>query len=147
MSKVDSTYHLVFATKNRSTTIPAELRREVYKMLYTILKDNNCFVFRINGTSNHVHILFNPHPSISLADIVNNLKTTTSRWMNRDERFVYFDGWCKEYFAESISRGDIPSVVEYIKNQESHHGLISLEDEMSEFYQHHQWIFLPEYFK
>ncbi len=147
MSRVDSTYHLVFATKNRRTTIPTELRREVYKMLYSILRDNNCFVHRINGTSNHVHILFNLHPSIALSTIVNKLKTSTSQWMRRDDRFIYFDGWCKEYFAETVSRNNVFEIVEYIKNQESHHGLRSLEDELTDFYQHHQWIFLPDYFK
>ncbi|MCM1520914.1 MAG: IS200/IS605 family transposase [Lachnoclostridium sp.] len=147
MSKVDSTYHLVFATKNRRTTIPTELRRDVYKMLYTILKENNCFVFRINGTSNHVHILFNLHPTIALSTIVNRLKTITSHWMSNDDRFLYFKGWCNEYFAETVSRDDVPAKIEYIKNQESHHGLISLEDELTEFYSHHHWIFLPDYFK
>ena len=147
MSKVDSAYHLVFATKNRYATIPAELRRELYKVLYTLLRDDNCHVFRINGTSNHVHILFNLHPSIALAAMVHKLKTRTSQWMNKDERFRYFDGWCKEYFAEVVSHDDIPSITEYIINQEAHHGLKSLEDELTDFYKHHHWIFLPEYFK
>lgn len=147
MSKVDCTYHLVFATKNRQATIPAELRRDVYKMLFTILEESKCFVFRINGTSNHVHILFNLHPCISLSDLVNKLKTATSHWMKNDKRFMYFNGWCKEYFAESISRKDIDATIHYIKNQESHHGLISLEDEMTGFYQNHHWLFIPQYFK
>ena len=146
MSKVIAPYHLVFATKNRRTTIPAELRRDVFKMLFSILQERKCHVYCINGTSNHVHILFELHPSAALADMVKELKTRTSFWMHRDDRFKYFNGWCSEYFAEVVARDSIDSVIEYIKNQESHHGAISLEDEMVNFYSRNHWIFLPEYF-
>lgn len=66
--------------------------------------------------------------------------------MHRDDRFKYFGGWCSKYFAEVVARDSIDSVIEYIKNQESHHGAISLEDEMVNFYSRNHWIFLPEYF-
>lgn len=66
--------------------------------------------------------------------------------MKHDGRFNYFDGWCKEYFAESVSSDDIESVKHYIQNQEQHHGLNSFEYEMINFYNRNHWIFKPELF-
>lgn len=74
MSKTKCLIHLVFATKSRKTTILMPRKAELYNYIFGILKNNNCFVHRINGMSDHVHILFDLNPSIALADIVKAIK-------------------------------------------------------------------------
>jgi len=145
MSKVSATYHLVFGTKCRKPTIPVEMRRELYKMIFYYLKSNGCFVHRIGGTSNHVHILFDLHPTKALSTIVSTVKVQTSAWMSKEARFPYFDGWCREYYAACVMPDTVESVAGYIANQDMHHGMLSYEDEMVDFFRHNHWKFLPSY--
>ena len=145
MSKVKIVIHTVFGTKFRRTTIPEECRRDVYKIIYNKLKDEGCFVHRINGTSNHVHILFELPASAALSELIRTIKATSSAALKAEPAFKYWEGWAKEYFAESVAPEDIPRVKQYIINQETHHGLISYEDEMSTYYNRRHWIFKPEY--
>lgn len=56
-------------------------KAELYNYIFGILKNNNCFVHRINGMSDHVHILFDLNPSIALADIVKAIKRCSTLWL------------------------------------------------------------------
>ena len=50
-------YHIVFRTKNGESTISNEYKKELYAYIYGIIKNKNCFLYRINGVENHIHIL------------------------------------------------------------------------------------------
>lgn len=45
-------------------------------------------------------------------------------------RFPDFVGWGKEYFAATVAYKDRHGVIEYIKEQQGHHGHVSHQDEM-----------------
>lgn len=130
MSTTSCIYHIVINTYKREMTIREESKKSLYAYIYGILKEKNCFVHRINGIPNHVHILMDLHPSISLADLMKNLKQSSSLWMKRNGLFPEWEGWGKEYFAFSKSKEDIDVVKQYIMNQENHHSSNSFEDEM-----------------
>ena len=121
MSKVRATYHLVFGTKNRIQTISPEYRRELYSYIFTILKANKCYVHRINGMADHIHILFDLSPTKALSDIVKSVKQSTSNWLKNNPKFPIFEGWCRGYYGFTLSMEDIPAAIEYIINQQNHH--------------------------
>lgn len=66
-------YQIVFATKNREKTITNEHCDELYKYIWGVIKKRNGTLFRINGIEDHIHILSDLHPSISLADYVKEI--------------------------------------------------------------------------
>ena len=98
--------------------------------MHGILTNLSCGVLRINGIGNHVHLLINLPPTLCLSQVVATLKQSSSRWMNNNPDFPYFDGWGKEYFATTINVGDKENVIQYIMNQERHHLGVDFETEL-----------------
>jgi putative transposase len=93
------TYHLVFATKNRTPVLHKNYRPELFAFIYGVLKNRNCHTFRINGVEDHLHILTTLHPSISLANLVKEIKTSSSAWMKSRKGFEAFEHWQEGYGA------------------------------------------------
>lgn len=132
MSKVKALYHIVFCTKGRQMTIPLQNIEDLYRFIWKEVLAMNCRLIRIGGIQNHVHLLVELHPSVALAKLVQNIKSYSSGWMRSDERFPAFIGWAAEYYASTISSESQSEVVEYIKNQKSHHLSVPFEKEIEE---------------
>jgi len=81
-------YHIVFSTKKREKALDKEKREELYKYIWGILKNKKCYLYRINGTSDHLHILLDLHPTISLSDLMKTLKTSTCLWIKEKKIFL-----------------------------------------------------------
>jgi putative transposase len=123
-------YHIVFRTKNSRKTLATENSRELYAYIMGIIKNKNCFLYRINGMEEHLHILTDLHPTIALADFMRDLKTSTSIWIKQSGKFSGFEGWADGYAALTYTWKDKEMIVNYIKNQQEHHKKESFEDEL-----------------
>ena len=132
MSKTHIYCHIVFGTKRRERTIFPENKKELYKYIWGIITNKNCTLLRINGVEDHVHILIDLHPSVALAELVRDIKTSCSHWIKGNHIFPYFNGWGKEYYASSLSPEDIEACKQYIISQEEHHRAKRFEDEMKD---------------
>ncbi len=130
MSMTSCIYHIVINTYCRRMTIPEDSKRLLYGYIYGIFKQKNCFVHRINGIGNHVHILVDLHPKCCLADLLQSVKQSSSIWLKQNPAFPDWEGWGKEYFGFSKSKEDVEKVKQYIINQERHHSSESFEDEL-----------------
>ncbi|MDE6341846.1 MAG: IS200/IS605 family transposase [Muribaculaceae bacterium] len=135
MSKVAAYYHIVFCTKAREMTLPKEVRDDMYRFMWKEIQNQKCRLIRIGGIANHVHILIDLHPSVALSDLMKQVKGKSSTWMGRAPGFIRFKGWASEYFASTVSPEDRFAVIEYIKNQETHHYGIAFDDEIQCMYQ------------
>ncbi|MDR0547065.1 MAG: transposase [Dysgonamonadaceae bacterium] len=89
-------YHIVFCTSKRKNTLPVEHHKILFKYIGDIVKKRNCILFRINGTENHIHILSDLHPSITLSDYIKEIKTASNRWMEVSGCFPDFSSWRKD---------------------------------------------------
>lgn len=116
-------------------------KAELYNYIFGILKNNNCFVHRINGMSDHVHILFDLNPSNALADIVKAIKRCSTLWLKGNGIFPYFEGWQEGYYAVSVGPDGLNACRQYIINQEKHHSTSSFIDEIKDLILHSnlQW--------
>lgn len=130
MSKTQILCHFVFGTKNRKATLDKEKRKDLYKYIYGVLNNLNCSLIRINGTEDHIHILAEISPTISISEIMKKVKQSSSHWIKETWLFPSFEGWSKGYFAVSISPKDKEICRQYIINQEEHHKNKGYIDEM-----------------
>ena len=129
MSFVNLYYHIVFATKNREQTIVNSVERRVYELLYAVMKNMNCKVFRIGGMPDHVHIFVEIPPTLAVATFVKELKRESSVVI-RDERIIpNWGGWQDGYGAFSYSIHESDKIINYIKNQKEHHRHVSFVEE------------------
>ena len=113
-------------------TIPEEHKRELYAYIFGIVKRHNCFLIRINGIPNHIHMLVDLHPTVALATLVKDIKQWSSHWLKQNPKFPYFDSWCGGYYGFSVGLDGVESVKQYIINQEKHHLGQEFIDEMKE---------------
>lgn len=130
MSRVVALYHIVINTKHRRPTINEANKRTLYSYIYSIIKKRGCFLYRMNGIANHIHILLDLHPSVSLSNLMLEIKRDSSIWMKQSGFFPEFDGWGKEYAAFTCAYKDRNGIIEYIKSQEVHHGTVGYEAEL-----------------
>lgn len=112
-------------------TLTEEYKRDLYGYILGIVKNKSCYLHRINGIPNHLHILLDLHPSVALADLVKDVKQFSHKWIkDNPEKFPLFDKWGEGYYAVSIGVNDLASCKRYIIDQENHHSGRDLLTEM-----------------
>ena len=121
--------HIVFHTKNNEKLINDVIRDELYSYIGGILKNYRSIPFQIGGTSDHVHALCTLPKTITLADLVEEIKRSSSKWIKSKGSEYYNFYWQDGYGAFSVGWSQIEEVKEYIRNQKSHHEKTSFMDE------------------
>ena len=77
----------VFAVQNRECIIRNSRKEELFKYISGIVQNNNHKLLSINGMPDHIHILFGLRPSQSIADLMKDVKGSSSKWIN-DKKLV-----------------------------------------------------------
>ncbi len=134
MSTTSCLYHIVINTYCRRKTLNQSNVEDLYRYIWSFCKERNCKLLRIGGIENHIHILVDLHPSISLSSFCGEMKRTTSLWIKRTGQSIYFEGWGKEYYGFSTSKSHKDKVIEYVKNQKEHHRKLTFEEEMKQIF-------------
>ena len=67
-------YHIVFATDKRKPTLDERYCSDLYQYIVGIAKHRNTRIYQVNGVADHIHILCDLHPSVSLGDFVKEIK-------------------------------------------------------------------------
>jgi len=122
--------HIVLSTKDRAPVLlPHSRRPDLFRYIWGIVKNRDGHLYRINGVKDHLHILTSLHPSVSLADLVKDIKTGSARWIKQNRVFPAFSHWQEGYGAFTCSLQDLPGLIEHIKRQEEHHRKMTFEEE------------------
>ena len=122
----------VFAVKHRDGLIHASFKDELYQYISGIVKHNNHKLLCINGMPDHVHILIGLRPSQSISDLLQDIKGSSSKWINEKKFLSVKFEWQEGYGAFSYAKSEIDSVIKYINNQEAHHKTKSFLEEYIE---------------
>ena len=130
-------YHIVFRTKGSEKTISQIHFIKLKNYIDGIIRNKQCVSFSINGMEEHIHILSDLHPSISLADYIKDIKVASSKWMKESGFFPNFRGWGTKYCALTYSYKERDIIINYIKNQQEHHKKENFQDEIRRFFKEH----------
>ena len=88
-----------------------------------VCSDFECELVEFNGESEHVHLLVNFPPKVSVSKLVNSLKGVSSRRLRSEFpelRHHYWRAkrlWNGSYFAGSVGGASLEVLREYIENQ------------------------------
>src|SRR5215510_8017287 len=113
--------HLIFITKNREPILAPEIDAELYPYMASIFKAMKSPALIINGTSDHLHTLLSLSRVVTIADVVEEVKTESSKWIKRKVREFRNFHWQSVYGAFSIAKSQVPTVKRYIGRQKEHH--------------------------
>ena len=121
--------HIVFSTKNRQKFLHEKIRYELYSYIAGVIKNKNCLCHKIGGIDDHIHISCSLAKTISVSDLIKEIKMSSSLWLkNKDESLAKFY-WQSGYGVFSLSPSHLPILCEYIANQENHHRKIDFKGE------------------
>jgi putative transposase len=107
------------------------------------LRGLDCEPVQVGGVADHVHLLFGLSRTISLAELVKDLKTSSTKMM-RDKGHRDFS-WQTGYGAFSVSESNKSAVIEYIVNQETHHREMTFKEEIRALLKKHSMRFDERY--
>jgi REP element-mobilizing transposase RayT len=120
--------HLVFSTKNREPTVHSDLRQRLHAYLVGCFRNLECPSLQTGGTADHVHALLMLSRTASIADVAEQLKKSSSKWMKQQGVATF--AWQAGYGAFSIGESQVPALVRYIVKQEEHHRRVTFQDEL-----------------
>ncbi|WP_343849235.1 IS200/IS605 family transposase [Algoriphagus jejuensis] len=111
----------VVATKFRKAQIDPIWEKRLYEYLIGIFHACQHKVLAINGMPDHLHVLFGFRPTQSLSDLMQQVKASSSKWINEERLTPFKFAWQEGYGAFSYTKSDVPKVIRYIENQKVHH--------------------------
>jgi REP element-mobilizing transposase RayT len=125
--------HIVFAVKGRQNLIRAEIREDLKKYITGIITNRDQKLLSIFCMPDHSHLLVGLKPSISISDLVRDIKAGSSKFINDKKLIKGKFSWQEGFGVFSYSRSQIDNVIKYIQNQEKHHNKKSFKEEYIEF--------------
>ena len=137
--------HLIFSTRHRQPLIADEIRDSLHRYMAVVLRDLGYPATIINSTVDHVHILCDLARIVSVAQLVEHVKTASSKWMKtQGDRWATF-AWQAGYAAFAVSESGVDAVRAYIADQAEHHRKRTFNEEYRAFLERHNVPFDERY--
>ena len=136
--------HVVFSTKNRHPFFKPDQLDEVHRYLGGTIRELGVHPIRMGGVADHVHLLFGMKPAQSVAEIVREVKKSSTKWLRTDLGAKDF-AWQEGYAALSVSRERLDVVEKYVLNQAEHHRKKTFREELVELLRFAQIEFDPRF--
>jgi putative transposase len=125
--------HLVFSPRGRDACIREEIQNEVYSYISRTITNKKHKSLYVNGMPDHIHILVALNPSVSISDLVRDIKRSSSLYINEQKLVPKKFQWQEGYGVFSYSRSHLPIISNYIENQKTHHRKRTFKEEYLEF--------------
>jgi REP element-mobilizing transposase RayT len=131
--------HIVYSTKNRRPWLrDEEIRRQLYAYKASILRENvDSPALIIGGAEDHIHTLCLLSRKFAIKDVIEEVKTETSKWIKKQAPEYRAFRWQSGYGVFSVSESKSNQVKVYIANQIEHHRKLSWQDEFRELCRRH----------
>ena len=112
--------HYVWATWDRLPLITPDIQKVIYAAIIQQCEQLGCTVIAVGGIEDHVHLLTGFPPTLTLSDLIKQIKGSSSHLITHEIKHRFFK-WQGSYGAFTVSHGDIDTVANYIRNQATHH--------------------------
>jgi len=124
--------HLIFSTKGRFPCLARSIRPRLHAYLAVVARMKGCEAYRAGGTADHVHIVLRLARTITIAELVEKLKTSSSIWLKKHRPELGRFAWQHGYGALSVAPGELQAILAYIENQEERHRIKTFQEEYLE---------------
>ena len=137
-SLVKNYVHLIFSTKHRQPLILPSVEAELHSYLGGACRRLECPVIKVGSHFDHVHILCMLSKKMTITSLLEELKSSSSKWMKSKGRVYQTFYWQNGYGGFSVGALEIDNLIAYIANQHDHHRKVSFQDEFREFLKRYQ---------
>ena len=144
-SLVKNYIHIIFSTKHRFPFIDEPIEKELFNYLGGVCKSLECQPIVVGGHSDHVHILCLLSRKITLAKLLEEIKSHSSKWIKtKGENYKNFY-WQDGYGAFSVNPRETDIVVKDISTQREHHSKKTFQREFMQFLEEYEVEFNERY--
>ena len=112
--------HLVWATDGRRPLLQPSLEAGLHDYIRLKCRVLRCPALAIGGMTDHIHLLAELHPTVSVSALAKEIKGASSHAASRLGAGPAFS-WQTGYGAFSVSRRDLPRATAYVLRQKEHH--------------------------
>jgi putative transposase len=137
--------HAVFSTKHHEPWLFPEIRPRIHAYLAAVARDLGCEAFRVGGTGDHVHLALSLARTVTQAELIEKLKTSSSHWLKQQDARLAGFYWQRGYGVFSVGRSGLDDLIRYIDGQEEHHRSRTFQDEYREFLRRYEIEFDERY--
>lgn len=134
-----------FAVRGRQNLIEEFIRIELEKVICGIINNHSCKTYAIYCNPDHTHILVGMHPNVSPSKLMEQVKASSSKWLNEKNIIRGKFAWQKGFGAFTYSSKDIDNVVKYVLNQPEHHKKSTFRDEYQQLLEKNKIDFNQEF--
>lgn len=113
--------HFVWSTWDRLPLVDEHMRRPLYRYIWTICQELKCNPIAVGGTEDHVHLLVELSNTITIADLIRRVKSSSSYFVSETLKPGEWFAWQGSYGAFSVTARDRTMITDYINNQQEHH--------------------------
>lgn len=135
----------VFAVKGRQNLIHETFRDELEKIMCGIANGLKCKAISIYCNPDHVHFLVGMSPDISPSKLMEQVKSSSSKWLNEKKYIQGRFEWQRGFGAFTYSKSQLKRVIGYIINQPQHHKKQSFRDEYLLLLEKFEITYNPKY--
>ena len=137
--------HIVFSTKNREAWLDDDIRDELHAYIGGIVENQKGNLLKAGSVRDHIHLLIAHPRTCAPSDLVQEIKTGSSKWLKtKGIRFSGFH-WQTGYGIFSISPSHRPALEQYIGRQAEHHRMVSFQEEYRRLLERHGVSFDERY--
>jgi putative transposase len=137
--------HVVFAVKGRSNLISNTWENQLYQYITGIITNKNQKLMIVNGMPDHIHLLIGFKPDCNLSDLIRDIKSNSSKWINENKMLSGRFEWQRGFGAFTLAKSNIHSVINYIQNQKDHHRAKSFRNEYIEILKQYEIEYKTEF--
>lgn len=115
-------YHIVWIPKYRKRILRGEIASRIEDLLRECAMMNRWEIHELNIQVDHVHMLVQLRPNVSVSKAVQLFKGGSSKVIREEypklEEFLWGDSfWADGYFSETVGKVNLDVVRQYIRNQ------------------------------
>jgi putative transposase len=144
-SLVQNYLHIIFSTKHREPLIYPPYEQDLHAYIGGTCNELDCTPIKIGGYTDHIHILCTLSKNISLAKLIEAIKSNSSKWMKTKDSTLDNFYWQTGYGAFSVNPTEVDKVVTYIAEQHTHHAKFTFQDEYRAFLKKYKVPYKEEY--
>ena len=117
--------HLVFVTKYRRDVFTKAILNDLQEIFASVCADFEAKLVEFDGEDDHVHLLVNYPPKVTISKLVNSLKGISSLLIRKKNypsiKKKLWKGalWSPSYFAGSCGGAPIEIIRQYIEQQQT----------------------------
>lgn len=121
--------HAIRSVKNREPLLAKPVRERLYQYIHENASAKG--IIALKGIEDHFYSPFQMHPTQSISVIMQILKGGSAFWRNQQKALAKELKWQDGYAVYSLSPSMVKKVIAYVADQEEHHRVKLLDDELN----------------